>query len=290
MFVAAGAFLALFNLFMYDFPLESGIKIVVFMTGVGFFIAADLALLKERHLTKKLAALNIQLEPDEQFNSLSTKFSIFALVAVLLVAAVIFLVVFKDFDWLRANINDVSLKQATWYILFEIGFVMVVILGYLLKVITTYAGNMNLRLASQNKVLAQVSQGDLSLRVPVTTNDEFAVMGKFTNTMIQSLIEQNKEIKHTRDATVIGLASLAEARDNETGNHILRTQRYVKALALSLRASDDKWLAIINDDLVDALYQSAPLHDVGKVGIADAILLKPGKLDEDEFTIMKTHA
>jgi putative two-component system response regulator len=101
--------------------------------------------------------------------------------------------------------------------------------------------------------------------------------------------ERAREVTETRDITIRALASLAETRDNETGNHIRRTQHYVRALAQRLRDvppySDE-----LNDDTIDMLFKSAPLHDIGKVGIPDAILLKPESLTVAEFEIMKTHA
>jgi len=87
---------------------------------------------------------------------------------------------------------------------------------------------------------------------------------------------------------VLALASLAETRDNETGNHIRRTQHYVRALAEQLR-DHPRFQDQLDDEVIRTLFKSAPLHDIGKVGIPDAVLLKPGKLDKDEFEIMKTH-
>ena len=80
----------------------------------------------------------------------------------------------------------------------------------------------------------------------------------------------------------------AETRDNETGNHIRRTQNYVMALAQELR-THPRFKATLDDKTIELLYKSAPLHDIGKVGIPDAILLKPGKLTPEEFEIIKTH-
>lgn len=96
------------------------------------------------------------------------------------------------------------------------------------------------------------------------------------------------EISALQDVTVIAMASLAETRDNETGNHIRRTQLYMKALAEKLK-NHPKFEAYLTDDQIKTLVRSAPLHDIGKVGIPDRILLKPGRLDADEFEIMKTH-
>jgi putative two-component system response regulator len=81
---------------------------------------------------------------------------------------------------------------------------------------------------------------------------------------------------------------MAETRDNETGNHIRRTQHYVRALAEQLRGHP-RFAAYLNERNILMLFKSAPLHDIGKVGIPDAILKKPGRLTAEEFEIMKTH-
>ena len=96
------------------------------------------------------------------------------------------------------------------------------------------------------------------------------------------------EVQAIQDVTIMAMTSLAETRDNETGNHIRRTQLYVKALAEHLR-DHPRFAHLLTDRMVDLLYKSAPLHDIGKIGIPDAILLKPGKLTVEEFEIMKTH-
>ena len=84
------------------------------------------------------------------------------------------------------------------------------------------------------------------------------------------------------------LNALAKARDNETGNHIIRTQKYVKVLALRLR-SEGHYKEALSDQFIDLLFKGAPLHDVGKIGIPDHILLKKSGLTEQEWEIMKTH-
>jgi putative two-component system response regulator len=89
--------------------------------------------------------------------------------------------------------------------------------------------------------------------------------------------------------SIRALAYLAETRDPETGNHILRTQGYVRLLA-SLLQPNPRFARHLGDHAIDILTRSAPLHDIGKVGIPDAILLKPGPLDLREWTIMKNHA
>lgn len=88
--------------------------------------------------------------------------------------------------------------------------------------------------------------------------------------------------------TIRALAHLAETRDPETGNHILRTQKYVHTLATQIK-NHPRFAAFLTDSTIELLIRSAPLHDIGKVGIPDSILLKPGKLTPEEWKIMKTH-
>ncbi len=104
--------------------------------------------------------------------------------------------------------------------------------------------------------------------------------------LFNALTQSRLEAERAKDAIVFAMGTLAEVRDNETGNHIYRTQHYVRALARAAQA----FLPDLTDDLVDILYKSAPLHDVGKIGIPDRILLKPGPLNADERAKMETHA
>ncbi|MBK8325072.1 MAG: two-component system response regulator [Betaproteobacteria bacterium] len=98
-----------------------------------------------------------------------------------------------------------------------------------------------------------------------------------------------RENLEVQDVSIRALARLAEVRDPETGNHLLRTQGYVRTLAEHLRAHP-RFAAALTPRMIGILAKSAPLHDIGKVGIPDHILLKPGKLTPEEWVVMKTHA
>jgi len=112
---------------------------------------------------------------------------------------------------------------------------------------------------------------------------------KDQNAFLEGEVEKRtKEVQVVQDVTIMAMGSLAETRDNETGNHIRRTQHYVRALAKQLQ-KNGKFSRYLDDATVEMLFKSAPLHDIGKVGIPDRILLKPGKLTPEEFEIMKTH-
>ena len=92
----------------------------------------------------------------------------------------------------------------------------------------------------------------------------------------------------TANMTIFALAKLAESRDPETGAHLERVRNYCRALAKYLQTLP-KFADAINDEYVDLIYRTSPLHDIGKVAIPDCILLKPGRLTADEFEVMKTH-
>lgn len=102
------------------------------------------------------------------------------------------------------------------------------------------------------------------------------------------LQEKTDEVSRIRDVTIIAMGTLAETRDNETGNHLKRTQTYIRALALKLQ-NHPRFKHYLSNDIIESLYKLAPLHDIGKVGIPDHILLKQGKLTPEEYEIMKTH-
>ena len=115
--------------------------------------------------------------------------------------------------------------------------------------------------------------------------DQLARQNEWLEAEVQRRMRENVLIQ---ELAVRALACLGEARDNETGHHILRTQHYVGLLARHL-ATHPRFAAALNGPHLERIIKAAPLHDIGKVGIPDAILLKPGRLTVEEFTIMKTH-
>jgi len=99
---------------------------------------------------------------------------------------------------------------------------------------------------------------------------------------------RRQERDEAQHHTILAMAKLAERRDNETGQHLERVSRFCQLIAEGLR-EDGHCAGIISDEWIRDLYRSAPLHDIGKVGIPDNILLKPGRLDQDEWQVMKQH-
>ncbi len=101
--------------------------------------------------------------------------------------------------------------------------------------------------------------------------------------------ERTRQVELTREVALFSLARLAESRDAETGDHLERIRCYVRILAEEMR-SWGRFSEMASDRFVEEIYLSSPLHDIGKVGIPDRILLKPGPLTDAEFAIMKTHS
>jgi putative two-component system response regulator len=114
------------------------------------------------------------------------------------------------------------------------------------------------------------------------------------NENLEKLVqERTAQLYLMQEAIIVAMASMAETRDQRSnkvgGNHIRRTQHYVRALARQLQ-THPRFAKELSDEAIELLYRSAPLHDIGKVGIPDRILLKPGKLEPQEFELMKLHA
>jgi len=94
--------------------------------------------------------------------------------------------------------------------------------------------------------------------------------------------EKVAEISESQLATIVALAKLAESRDDDTGTHIERTRIFCKILSEKLR-DHPRYAGSINDKFIETIYQASPLHDIGKVGIPDSILLKPSKLSPERL-------
>ncbi|MDR1242297.1 MAG: two-component system response regulator [Deltaproteobacteria bacterium] len=109
------------------------------------------------------------------------------------------------------------------------------------------------------------------------------------NEELEVLVEvRSRQLAGLQDSLIKAMASMAETRDNETGQHIRRTQLYMQALAERLKDLP-QFKSFLNEHMITMVYKSAPLHDIGKVGVPDRILLKPGRLDAQEFEEIKKH-
>lgn len=112
---------------------------------------------------------------------------------------------------------------------------------------------------------------------------------KYGDELERLVEEQVQEIEDAHLAAILALSKLAESRDDDTGKHLERVQRYCRIIAQYL-LDNGLFPDIVDEAFVEAIFQASPLHDIGKVAIRDAILCKPGKLTDEEFALMKTHA
>lgn len=133
----------------------------------------------------------------------------------------------------------------------------------------------------EKEVLARVHT-HLALRKMRTQLTEY-------NHHLEAIVaERMRDVYDSQMATLAAISTLAEWRDEDTGAHIDRTKQYCRILAQCL-ASNPDFTSVISETFIDSIYHAAPLHDIGKVGIPDTILLKPGKLTPEEFEQMKSH-
>ncbi|GAB2658656.1 HD domain-containing phosphohydrolase [Vibrio panuliri] len=131
-------------------------------------------------------------------------------------------------------------------------------------------------------ILKQRIKNHLSLK---SARDQLAEQNELLENKVR---ERTRQLSDLQDVALVAMGALAESRDPETGNHIRRTQNYVRTLATEL-AKLDKYQSILLPEVITAMAKSAPLHDIGKVGVVDSILLKPGPLTAEEFEEMKRH-
>ena len=103
------------------------------------------------------------------------------------------------------------------------------------------------------------------------------------------IVKQTDQITHIQNAVIVGMANLIEERDNSTGKHVKSTQHYVELICLELKKRG-MYLDRLTEDYISKTVEAAPLHDIGKIRISDTILQKPGKLTEEEFSVIKNHA
>lgn len=287
LFALSGFVLGAVYMFAYGFPFDSGAKVLIGFLALGFYVSLDLTFEREIKLAKQLQNAGGSLPLSARFWPFQTKFVIFSTINLVIIGLVVTMVVIKDLIW-AAN-TDLDPIKAQLLIVVELIFILVVLCAYVFRSILQYGRKTDLMLAEEREALVGVKRGDLSRRVSVVSSDEFGEIGLLTNQMIARLATALDDVRQTRDATIKALVSLSAKRDNETGLHLLRTQIYVEKLARELEKTS-KRSAEIDAAFIGELVASAPLHDIGKVGVPDAILTKPGKLTDDEFSIMKTHA
>ena len=281
--------LATFYNVFYNFTIDSNLKVLFGMTLFGFFTGLLLQLdAKITSLDKSTSGDSFDFELSGERQSIVKQMIGLVSLLIFTLTTMLAMVAVKDIFWLEHNPERVLDGTGKISVIKEFIYISVVLGAYTIAIMIQWSKLMRRVLKAQECSLIDVTQGNTSIRVPIFEHDELGSMASLTNKMLDSLESSQDEVKTTRDVAIVSLSALAESRDNETGAHILRTQEYVRALADHL-AQFEQHKNLLTSNYIELLYKSAPLHDVGKVGIPDNILLKPGKLTDEEFEVMKGH-
>jgi response regulator RpfG family c-di-GMP phosphodiesterase len=279
LFLMAAGILGYYNSYENYFDLVSGMKVFLGCATFGFFAAADMALERQKIISETPNLVEWKAYSARVVFPITAKLTSIAVFSLLFMSLILFLVFLKDLYWLL-DLDQEGFESGKDKFLRELLFVGTVILGELINLIYSFCRNLKQFFEKQNSSMEAVASGNLDQLVHITSQDEFAVMGSHTNHMIELLKERNRQLEKTRQEIIQRLGRAAEYRDNETGMHVVRMSHFSEALAKKANLSKEQ---------CDLILQASPMHDVGKIGIPDNVLLKPGKLEGEEWTKMQTH-
>ena len=172
--VSASVAITVFNMLNHDFPLGSGLKIVVGTMSLAFFASADMALERERIIYGHFAKSGLPMVPKGRYFPVTAKFLVLSSASVIMITAVIFLVISKDLEWL-GDLGYSDPAQAQLAVLVELAFIGIIVLAGTINLIHSYSRNLRLYLENENSSLLAVSKGILTRPAVVSTNDEFGV-------------------------------------------------------------------------------------------------------------------
>jgi sigma-B regulation protein RsbU (phosphoserine phosphatase) len=186
--ILAGVLAGIFNTIAFDFPVGSSVTLLMGCVVMGFFISLDTALSRERQVILEAIQQDQTLKPPKRLYSMTRKFTLASLATVVFFSIVFIMVFSRDIVWLSTIGTDAAtLSQAQMAVAYEVIFIMVVLLILVVNLIMSYSQNLKLLFANETDVLEKVSQGDLTKKVPVATQDEFGVIAGHTNSMIDGL-------------------------------------------------------------------------------------------------------
>ncbi|WP_407399766.1 HD-GYP domain-containing protein [Treponema sp.] len=136
--------------------------------------------------------------------------------------------------------------------------------------------------------IEKIKEGDYTSKINFVANDSFGELADTLNDMTESIESKTKKILEIQNSIIEGMATMVESRDNSTGGHIKRTSSCVKIFAEHLKKVPE--YKDIPESFYNAVIKAAPMHDLGKIAVDDAILRKPGKFTDEEYEKMKAHS
>lgn len=226
--LVAGFAVVLFNRIFYGFPLiVSGGRLFLGFTVIGFFLSLDMALDRERMVIQNAFSKELTQLVPKRLYPMTRKFSLVAITTTLFISVVIILVISRDIAWIsKIGQNTLLLSQAQDAVMYEVLFIMAVLLAMIVNLIISYSRNLNILFDSETNILARVSRGDLTKLVPVATNDEFGVIAGHTNTMIHGLRHRIQLISALKLAEEVQQNLLPRKAPTHSGLDIAGTSIY----------------------------------------------------------------
>ena len=174
----------------------------------------------------------------------------------------------------------------------EPNYKVFVILGFIMLfsfiILWTFCDYFTAPLVKLKQGIQTIKAGDYEHRVDIVSSDDFGDLADAFNEMSDSLDEKNKKILAIQNSIIKGMAVMVESRDNSTGGHISRTSDCVKVFVEKLLESEQG--KNLTPEFCDAVIKAAPMHDLGKIAVDDAVLRKPGKFTDEEYEKMKAHS
>ncbi len=248
----AGVLASVYNTLVLGFPITSTLSLLIGCLMAGFFLALDMALEREREIIFKTLEMKKDQEPPKHLYSMTRKFFLAALASILFFSIVLVLVFTRDIVWLAGlDASTNSLATAQMSVAYEVFFIMVVMLILVINLIVSYSKNLNLLFSNETKVLERVSQGDLTGKVPIATNDEFGIIAGHTNNMIDGLRHRRQLINDLKLAEEIQQNLLPKSPPNYPDLDISGTSLYCDEIGGDyydfLNLPDDKLGVVVAD-------------------------------------------
>ena len=164
--------------------------------------------------------------------------------------------------------------------------IVLILLGIILCII--FHDYFNAPLKKLYKGTEKIKEGDYNTHVKIVSTDSFGNLADSFNEMTAALDAKTRKILSIQNSIVTGMAVMVESRDNSTGGHIMRTSDCVRIFINELKKSPD--FSFLTESFCDSVIKAAPMHDLGKIAVDDAILRKPGKFTNEEYEKMKIHS
>jgi HD-GYP domain-containing protein (c-di-GMP phosphodiesterase class II) len=279
-FAATGALVGAVNTLALGLPPASGLKLAIGCWLYGFFVAAETAL--GLAAARFSTADDAGFDPRVGFRPLWQRLVASAALVIGGMGIIVFLLLLR-----LVELRDEGALQSDAFVTavaLEMAVAVAVAMVLSVRLVKIAAGVIGLALAQQVSTLRAVGDGRLDSAARIGTADEIGLVSLELNALVRRLADRTVRLAAAEAATVRALVTVAAVRDSDTGRHLDRTQAFVRLLCERLVAR-----GALAAEAAESIIAAAPLHDIGKVGVPDAVLNKPGRLSDEEMAVMRTH-